>query len=139
MNFTIYNLATGEILQSGQCQDEDYDLQHIPENCAIINLASNCDNQYVDNLLVVDKPAKPTEFHVFDYEIKQWVPNFDIAAQNAKRQRNLFLYQSDWTQLPHNPLTPEKQQQWAEYRQALRDITMQAQYPFQINWPLQPE
>lgn len=51
-------------------------------------------------------------------------------------QRNSFLAQSDWTQLPDVPLATKGA--WATYRQALRDITTQAGFPYSINWPTKP-
>lgn len=39
--------------------------------------------------------------------------------------RNQKLADSDWTQIADAPLTPEKKQQWAEYRQYLRDYPQQ--------------
>lgn len=139
MNFTIYNTLTGEIIQSGHCPDDDYVLQQVPEGCSIIDMESTPSNQYVENSVVVNKPLQPNEFCVFDYQSKQWIPNADLAKQYVSRQRNTFLYQSDWTQIPNNPLTPEKQQQWADYRQQLRDIPTQSGYPFNVVWPTQPE
>ena len=32
------------------------------------------------------------------------------------------LFESDWTQIPNNPLTPEYSAEWAIYRQELRDF-----------------
>lgn len=139
MNFTIYNTTTGEIIQSGQCPDSDYLLQQVPENCLIIDLPSDPSNQYIQNNQVFDKPSKPNDFSVFDYSLKQWVPNSDLAENYVKTNRNRLLYQSDWTQLPNSPLTTEKQQEWAVYRQQLRDITSQSGYPFNVVWPTQPE
>lgn len=49
-------------------------------------------------------------------------------------QRNIKLAASDWTQLADAPVDEEA---WAEYRQALRDITKQAD-PFAIIWPVEP-
>lgn len=37
--------------------------------------------------------------------------------------RNALLFQSDWTQVPDNSLTPEKKEECRIYRQRLRDIT----------------
>ena len=48
----------------------------------------------------------------------------------VKSNRNNLLNQSDWTQLPNNPLTSEKQQEWAVYRQQLRDIPETIPYVF---------
>ena len=36
--------------------------------------------------------------------------------------RDTRLALSDWTQMPDSPLSDEKKQAWANYRQALRDL-----------------
>jgi hypothetical protein len=36
-------------------------------------------------------------------------------------------------------LTPEKQQEWRDFRRALLDITDQEGYPHNVVWPTQPE
>lgn len=56
----------------------------------------------------------------------------------AKGLRFNLLSTSDWTQLSNAPLTDAKKQEWAVYRQSLRDITSQLNYPFEINWPVAP-
>ena len=38
-------------------------------------------------------------------------------------KRNNKLNDSDWTQMPDSPLSDVKKQEWAVYRQLLRDIT----------------
>jgi hypothetical protein len=55
-----------------------------------------------------------------------------------KEKRDALLYASDWTQIPNNPLTLEQQQAWATYRQALRNITLQSGYPFNVVFPTPP-
>lgn len=52
--------------------------------------------------------------------------------------RDNHLAACDWTQLPDAPLYGELKAQWVEYRQALRDITEQAD-PFNIEWPIAPQ
>lgn len=49
-------------------------------------------------------------------------------------ERNKLLVASDWTQLPDAPVNAAA---WATYRQALRDVTTQAN-PFAIVWPESP-
>jgi hypothetical protein len=51
--------------------------------------------------------------------------------QVIRTQRNQMLKDTDWTQVADAPVDKTK---WATYRQALRDITVQAD-PFNINWP----
>lgn len=60
-------------------------------------------------------------------------------AGNMRAQRNLMIARTDWTQLPDAPLSAESKTAWATYRQALRDITSQAGFPWTVNWPTQPE
>ena len=59
----------------------------------------------------------------------------EVAWRNARVTRNALLQASDWTQLPDVPLATKEA--WAEYRQALRDITNQPD-PFNIVWPVPP-
>jgi hypothetical protein len=56
---------------------------------------------------------------------------------SVRQQRSGLLDQSDWTQMPDAPLPTEHRTQWAQYRQALRDITLQPD-PFNIVWPSPP-
>ena len=53
-------------------------------------------------------------------------------------ERSRKLSDCDWTQLPDAPLTNVQTAEWATYRQALRDITEQAD-PFNIIWPTIPK
>lgn len=59
----------------------------------------------------------------------------DSQAQSVRIERNRRLADCDWTQLIDAPIdaTP-----WVTYRQALRDITTQPGFPFNITWPTQP-
>jgi hypothetical protein len=83
-------------------------------------------------------PTKPNEWCVFDYSTKTWNDNLQIADIIQKSKRQSLLSESDWTQIPNNPLTEQKQQEWAVYRQQLRDITKQSGYPTNVLWPIQP-
>ena len=59
----------------------------------------------------------------------------DNQAATVRSQRDGLLAQSDWTQVADAPVDATA---WATYRQALRDITDQAGFPNDINWPTQP-
>lgn len=56
-------------------------------------------------------------------------------AAQVRAERNSKLAASDWTQLADS--TADKAA-WATYRQALRDITEQAGFPWTIDWPVAP-
>jgi hypothetical protein len=59
----------------------------------------------------------------------------DAQAAQVRAERNSKLAAADWTQLADS--TADKAA-WATYRQALRDITTQAGFPWTIDWPVQP-
>lgn len=56
-------------------------------------------------------------------------------ATEVRTERNLLLTQTDWTQVED---TSADKPAYAIYRQALRDITSQEGFPFEINWPVLP-
>ena len=68
----------------------------------------------------------------------------ELAARNdsqwakVRSDRNKRLASCDWTQLVDTPISNIEQADWATYRQALRDITEQAD-PFNITWPEEPK
>jgi len=57
-------------------------------------------------------------------------------SQSVKRARDYLLGISDWTQMPD--VTLANKAAWATYRQALRDITTQPSYPWNLTWPTPP-
>ncbi len=50
------------------------------------------------------------------------VSNDKTPSELLREDRNAALIASDWTQLPNGPLSDAKVQEWATYRQALRDL-----------------
>lgn len=61
---------------------------------------------------------------------------FQRDAKSTRQKRNLLLTTSDWTQVADAPVDRAA---WADYRQALRDITSQAGFPSEVNWPVAPQ
>ena len=61
-----------------------------------------------------------------------------VMAATIRAQRNSLLMDSDKTQLLDFPATDETRKQFAKYRQALRDLPEQKNFPFEIEWPEQP-
>ena len=56
-------------------------------------------------------------------------------AANVRTSRNDLLTKCDWTQIADS--TADKPV-WATYRQALRDVTVQAGFPWNVTWPVKP-
>jgi len=59
----------------------------------------------------------------------------DEQASLVRLARNKKLADCDWTQLADS--TADKPA-WAVYRQALRDVTAQAGFPWNVTWPTEP-
>jgi len=59
------------------------------------------------------------------------------TMKNIRDTRDVLLKNSDWTQMPDSPLSPEKKQEWAAYRQALRDLPESGDVN-NIAWPQKP-
>jgi len=56
-------------------------------------------------------------------------------AKSVRTSRNDKLKDCDWTQIADSTADKEV---WATYRQALRDVTAQAGFPWNIDWPVAP-
>lgn len=61
----------------------------------------------------------------------------ELRDREARARRAKLLRETDWTQLPDVPQATREI--WADYRQALRDLTTQKTWPTKIRWPKVPE
>lgn len=61
--------------------------------------------------------------------------DFQFASIEIINKRNKLLELSDWTQVLDTPVNRDS---WVLYRQELRDITKQEQFPFNVIWPTKP-
>ena len=136
IEFSVYSVDSGEVLKTGYCHEAALKYQAGCGESLILDLLDR-NTQYVANGVVVEKPPRPSQHHIFNYTTKQWVdartPDTEWLLVRAERDRRLQA--SDWTQLPDVPLATKEA--WASYRQALRDITEQTD-PFNITWPEAP-
>jgi hypothetical protein len=101
----------------------------------------NYDTHYLDTATgaMQLKPVRPLGDVYFDMASKSWLPTVYTTAQliaSAMGKRAQLLAVCDWTQLPDVPIATRTA--WAAYRQALRDMTLQAGYPQNIIWPVSP-
>lgn len=60
-----------------------------------------------------------------------------VDSARVREKRDLLLARSDWTQLEDVPT--DTRVAWQSYRQALRDITNQVNFPYDTDWPDEPE
>jgi len=118
--YTIYSQDTGKINRIVAV--DNIEIQLTPGEAYIEGSYSNTEYHIKDGV-AVELPPKPIER--------------SAVVKEALQKRQRILAATDWTQLPDVPLTTKTA--WATYRQALRDITTQSGYPFEIVWPTPPQ
>lgn len=59
-------------------------------------------------------------------------------AAEARERRNKLLEEIDWTQTIDAPISAASREALRTYRQQLRDITAQEDFPYNIAWPERP-
>ena len=60
-------------------------------------------------------------------------------ASSVREQRNRLLAETDWMVIKALESNTPQNFEMAAYRQALRDITSQPSFPWDIQWPNQPK
>lgn len=58
-----------------------------------------------------------------------------ILAERARKERAELLRASDYIMMEDYPADEGTRVKYAEYRQALRDITAQPGFPYNVEWP----
>lgn len=95
--------------------------QKLEENSPVLN---NDDNRWYQSWKVVD---------LSDRENKML---YDSRVAEVKATRHRLLIESDWTQ--YKDIPDSLSSKWVPYRQALRDITEQSGFPWNVTWPTLP-
>lgn len=121
------------------------------ENGDILRYASG-------KLVTLDTPLSDGEFELESDLIPKDIENYKVVNGEITRKsdselqaitdaiklgffrqkRDNLLSQSDWTQFNDSPLTDTKKQEWATYRQALRDLPANTTDPRNPTWPTKP-
>jgi hypothetical protein len=91
----------------------------------------------VENEPVLNSTSAKWEqtWSVRDMTADELQAKIDTKSGEIRAARNAKLVASDWTQLADSPADVAA---WAAYRQALRDVTAQVDFPWGVTWPEQP-
>jgi len=128
MVYSLYKLSTGIIHGTIDLQNTDNIQPYLLDD------DGNVVNGYVEGFYqagsykVVDNNVTPYEAPI---NCVEWV----------REQRNVLLTNTDWTQNSDSPLSDSKKQEWATYRQSLRDLPSQynsGDNPKDVVFPNQP-
>ena len=133
--------ANGRIRATYFCPASEIDAQRIPDGCQVMEVGHEVD-PYKWRIAAGQPVAltdPPTEFSYFDFDALEWKLNTSRAWAAVRFKRDEALLASDWTDTlsAKARIGDAAYAAWQTYRQALRDITTQAD-PLAIVWPEQP-
>ena len=156
-SYIVYNNKSGEIIRTGQCQDDALSIQAVSDDESVIesNSGINSSTGYILNGEAVsytdeqrsNKQQLPSYPAIWSNETFSWV---DLRTPDQIRtslinavtlKRNKLLADSDWTDTlsAKTRLGDERYNAWQVYRQVLRDIPLQPGFPFEVLWPIAPQ
>ncbi len=141
IKYVKYIETTGEIRQWGECTEDNVVLSpgFVEGNLRVLKGEGTNASHYVclADLILLEKPKQPSPSHVFDWVTKTWALDMDKAWETVRVERDRLLQSSDWRVTKAAELGQPIDLAWAVYRQALRNITLQAD-PLNIIWPTVP-
>ena len=79
-----------------------------------------------------------TEVMVPDPVTPPYEPTDEELARQIRDERDRKLEETDWYMMPDYPADPETLEVVKNYRKALRDITLQSEFPRDVKWPVEP-
>lgn len=80
-----------------------------------------------------------TKYSVADMDAEAIAAKDAAQAAAIRTDRNKRLADTDWRVIKHLELNENIPGTWEVYRQALRDVPSQAGFPWDVQWPAQPE
>lgn len=148
----LRNKQTGAVVTDGEFRAA------FPNTGFPIHITEQTYNEFGYDVVLEGPQAQPTRYQVgFADGVQQidgkWFTKYSVAdmddeakaakdaeqAKNVRTQRTEKLRDCDWTQLDDTPMSNIQKAGWATYRQALRDVPEQAGFPWEVEWPVQPE
>ena len=101
----------------------------------------DCQTFYQYDAYVLTEPCRDTLEQEITDQYDLWLQKAKDAdrqqqALQVRQRRNRLLSQCDWPQMPD--VDSNIAQGFRDYRQALRDIPQQEQFPYDVQWPSSP-
>jgi hypothetical protein len=108
--------------------DDQPDFDQNTQNCFLANSATQVDGAWVYSWVVTNKTLEEISAHN------------DAIAKQVRYERDRLLAESDWMVIKSAETGVVLATEWATYRQALRDITTHANFPYlqDSDWPEAP-
>jgi hypothetical protein len=75
------------------------------------------------------------QWEVFDLSEEDLNEKKAFVSRVVREERSQRLKDSDWAIMLDSPLTNEEKQKFIVYRQELRDVPLQPEFPWNVTWP----
>jgi hypothetical protein len=140
MKYTVYNPATGEILELISLSNPDV-IDTILQGKSYVEGHYNSTVYYIDQDQAVELPTKPQDAnqYQFDWPTKSWAVDQDYSCVVYRQQRDNLLAAVDRVNpVRYATLTDQQKTELAGYRQALLDVPQQTGFPTDTSWPAKP-
>ena len=90
--------------------------------------------------ITINSRAKLEQMLENEKEYTKWLElakkqEYNKLAEEIRAKRDMLLAETDWTQVTDTALTKSEQAKYKEYRQKLRDIPEQAEFPYNVIFP----
>jgi hypothetical protein len=141
------------IRESGQVMYES-EFRALFPNTSLPLLTETVLNELGADVVLESPQAQPTRYQIaFRDGVQEidgkWFTKYSVSdldadgiaakdaeqAKSVRATRNSLIAECDWTQVEDSPVDKAA---WATYRQELRDLTLQAGFPFDVTYPTKP-
>ena len=92
---------------------------------------------YAPNNMCIEEDPPTDEPGKWEYDGGEWLElTTEKKAKMARQQRNALLSATDYMMMPDYPMGDFAKENLKVYRQLLRDITEQPDFPNSVVWPV---
>jgi len=138
MRFHYFDPATGEFTgMRGKASAAPDGLASIADDRLPADFHWRMWRVSADGNVVRCDPPKPSVDARWCGPDRGWVTATECAG-DVRAQRDLLMRQCDWVVARAIETQQPVPESWRTYRQALRDVTEQPGFPFDLVWPVQP-
>jgi Phage tail assembly chaperone protein len=146
---TFYDLTTGQFTNGRTyCGPAEYVEVNTPAGFGAIEgswselkFKVDLKSMKVQQFKPPEPPASSLVAWRWDEPAWAWVATETVEARAIKVRdaRDDLLQRCDWTQLADCTLNASKRAEWLAYRQALRQVPGQPDFPDRVTWPAEPQ
>jgi hypothetical protein len=141
---SFYRLCDGVLIGQSYCGPDEHLQANTPDGCGAADGRHDHLCRRVDlatlNVVPWQPPAPPEndmQTYAWDDTSERWVsrPTLAAIAQDVRSERARRLAACDWVVARSMESGNQLPAAWLSYRQALRDVTLQPEFPGAVTWP----